>query len=345
MKYFALVLIASTCVAYICFKLKIPGGMLTGAILGSVAVRLLIQGGAMPVGFKAFSQIIAGSFIGCSLEKDDLKQLKKCTVPAGIMMLSLLLVNFVAGLVLWKIGLGDFLTCLLAVIPGGISDISLFATDVGADVSVVVILHFFRMLAGVGLFPLVIQKIAYKERNGEAPKIQLAERKKVNNNWLRIIAVLFASSTLGLTARRLGVPSGTLLFSIIGALMLKLMGFEVSFPRWLKRIAQIASGAYIGTLLTFNFAGNISILIFGIIVSIALFMINAYITGKVLQKTCNVQIDEGMLMLTPAGASDMVLISSDIGVMSSRLVVLQMFRLITVTSLFPYICLFASRLQ
>ena len=44
------------------------------------------------------------------------------------------------------------------------------------------------------------------------------------------------------------------------------------------------------------------------------------------------------LMMTPAGASDMALISADIGVHSPSLVVMQIFRMLMAASIFPQIC-------
>jgi len=46
---------------------------------------------------------------------------------------------------------------------------------------------------------------------------------------------------------------------------------------------------------------------------------------------------EGMLAATPAGASDMALISADLGIENPKLIVLQVLRLIVVVLFFPSI--------
>ena len=46
---------------------------------------------------------------------------------------------------------------------------------------------------------------------------------------------------------------------------------------------------------------------------------------------------EAMLAATPAGASDMALISADLGIRNAKLIVLQVLRLITVVLVFPSI--------
>ena len=47
-----------------------------------------------------------------------------------------------------------------------------------------------------------------------------------------------------------------------------------------------------------------------------------------------------MLAATPAGASDMALISADLGISNAKLIVLQVLRLITVVLVFPSILSF-----
>ena len=44
---------------------------------------------------------------------------------------------------------------------------------------------------------------------------------------------------------------------------------------------------------------------------------------------------EGMLAATPAGATDMALISADLGITNAKLIVLQVLRMITVILVFP----------
>lgn len=58
-------------------KIKIPGGLLVGAIVGVAALNILFGTTYMPTQTKLFVQIIAGAFIGCIMEKSDVKRLPK----------------------------------------------------------------------------------------------------------------------------------------------------------------------------------------------------------------------------------------------------------------------------
>ena len=112
----------------------------------------------------------------------------------------------------------------------------------------------------------------------------------------------------------------------------------------MRRAAQVLSGAYVGSLLDLSCFRDLSTLIAAIAITIAILLGNAALVGKWMERRFQIPLREGMLMLTPAGAGDMALISADIGVQSSRLVLLQIYRLLIATAIFPQLCLAASRL-
>ena len=78
-------------------------------------------------------------------------------------------------------------------------------------------------------------------------------------------------------------------------------------------------------------------------ITIAVLLANAFFFGKWMEKRFQVPLREGMLMLTPAGAGDMALISADIGVSSPRLILVQIYRLLIATAIFPHLCLVIAR--
>ena len=61
------------------FKLKVPGGMMVGAIV-SVMILSITSGAAyMPSLAKAAAQCLAGAFIACGIGRNDLKNISKLT--------------------------------------------------------------------------------------------------------------------------------------------------------------------------------------------------------------------------------------------------------------------------
>ena len=59
-------------VAFIFFKLKVPGGMLIGAVCGTVALSLTTGMAEMPFTAKFIAQVAAGAFIDWSVRVEGL---------------------------------------------------------------------------------------------------------------------------------------------------------------------------------------------------------------------------------------------------------------------------------
>ena len=64
---------------------------------------------------------------------------------------------------------------------------------------------------------------------------------------------------------------------------------------------------------------------------------NCFLMGWLLPRVTHLNRAEAMLIATPAGASDMALISSDLGVDNPDVAFLQVLRMIIVVTVFPHI--------
>lgn len=331
-----LTLAASFAVGMLFMKLKVPGGILVGGIIGTTILSMTTGMAEMPFTARLIAQIIAGAFIGSSVDRDDLAKLKTVYKPFIIVIASLAAVNLVAGTLVYRFGPLDRLTSFMCCVPGGMGDTPLIAADLGAQMPPVVILQFVRMVVGIGVFPSVILWATKNEGETVVEKVghEMAKKKAVSPMSLTIGSLLLAG-VFGVIGRKLGVPSGALLFAILTILVLKLAGVPVVYPKWIKRMAQVLSGAYIGCSVGLDTLYMLPALILPALIIVGVYMINAFITGNIIAKTCGISKRESMLMVTPAGATDMALISADIGVNSPNLIVLQIVRMLTVISIFP----------
>ena len=73
------------------------------------------------------------------------------------------------------------------------------------------------------------------------------------------------------------------------------------------------------------------------ILILAGYFLNSILTGRLLRRLFGFPLRAAMLIATPAGASDMALISSDLGVESREVIELQIIRMVLVISIFPQI--------
>lgn len=325
------------------YRKHVPAGMLIGAAAASAVLTAGFQMGGVPPISKHIAQVIAGVFIGCSADREDFRQLRTFYKPVVMITCSLLLVNVVIGGLLFFTGYSDLLSCLVCAVPGGISDVTLIAVDFGADASKVLLVHFCRLVVGVAVFPTVVQRITPPMPEGEGEASARKRAAMDRRGWFRLGLALAVASAGAWLGNRLDVPTASILFPLFITFALNLSGFSVPFPSWLRQAAQVVSGAYIGGLLDPAKFGSPGTVLCAVAITIAVLLANAFFFGKWMERRFQVPLREGMLMLTPAGAGDMALISADIGVSSPRLILVQIYRLLIATAIFPHLCLLLAR--
>jgi uncharacterized protein len=226
----------------------------------------------------------------------------------------------------------------MSAVPGGMSDTPIISAEMGADASKVAVLQFVRLVAGIGIFPLMIGLIARKNQESISP---IVKADKVGTNNRRLGFDFFKTMTVavivGLIGKKTGIPAGALLFSLLGVLTMKIATNSAWLPKWLKRVAQILSGAYIGSSVEYADVIEIRYLAVPAIILVTGYIVLCIVLGFFIHKRFDMSLREAMLSVTPAGATDMALIASDLGIQSTDVIVLQIVRLVFVITVFPQV--------
>lgn len=336
--YFALTLVCCLLGGLLFKKFKVPGYMLLGAVIAAAALNIAFHASYMPFTAKLLAQIIAGAFIGLTIERSDLMRLPEVFKEAVVLIGGYLIMNIALGLLIWLVSPLDLITALFCTVPGGMSDVPLIAADMGADASKVVVVQFVRMLIGIGVFPGMITCFC---RNDTPRADVTAAPARITADQVKSLPVLLltlaAAAVCGMAGRALGVPAGALVFSIVGVMLLKLIWNKYYLPPWMKRLAQLLSGAYIGSSIGIRSVLELRYLVFPVVIVIAGYSLFCFAGSFVLSRLFKMDRKEAMLACTPAGASDMALLSMDMGVQSSDLIVLHVIRLLMVSAVFPQV--------
>lgn len=335
---FMLTLCIGAVIGYTFFKLKVPGGMMVGSIVGVSALNILTGHALMPATAKLSAQIIAGAFIGVSVEKEDLIRLKKIWRPAITLVSGMMILNLISGYLIYKFSPLDLVTSLMCAVPGGMSDIPIISADMGADASKVAVMQFIRLVAGIGVFPGMIAFIA-KRRSEDVTPVKVNTRKSVVTEdptpiFLTTMAVAIGA---GLIGKAVGIPAGALLFALISVIILKMTKHKAWLPKWIKRLAQVLSGAYIGSGIFMADVLEIRFLAIPAIILLSGYFSACLLIGWFIHSRFGMSLKESMLAATPAGASDMALIASDLGIEGTDVVVLQIIRMLFVVLIFPQV--------
>lgn len=323
-------------------RLKVPGGMLVGAILGAALLNIATGQAFIFPQAKVVAQALTGAYIGCMMTREDVRHLPRLIRPYLVVLASLLVLNLLMAALFDRVTDLDLLTCLFCAAPGGMSDTPLIAMDMGADGSVVAVMQFVRMLFGMACLPTVImlsdrliEPEAAKELDGHAVKSHAGMKARPTLwGFLPTMCAAVAAAVLGKLS---GIPAGAMSAALIVTAALNLSGKCPGMPMWLRWVAQVISGCCIGSGITRGQIVQMKQLALPAAALCLGYMVCCVGMGIVVSRLFHIQLREAMLTLSPAGATEMALIAADLGVESADLVVLQICRLVGVTLLFPQI--------
>jgi membrane AbrB-like protein len=232
----------------------------------------------------------------------------------------------------------------MGAIPGGVTDTPIVAAEMGADTPAVAILQLARYIMGIALFPpmiLAYDSVCTKRRQPESDTVadgtSVKRETSGASSWQAFLCTMIAACIGGFAGRLSHIPAGTFLFSIIAVMILKLK-FDFAFlPSRVKRFAQFISGCYIGGAITMGDVRNFRFLAIPIGIVLAGYILNCFFTGSALTKFCGFSRKEGMLITTPAGATDIALSAADMGITNPDIIIIQIFRSTIAIAVFPQI--------
>jgi membrane AbrB-like protein len=280
-----------------------------------------------------------------------------------IMASGFLILNITAGFLMYAAGPMDLVSSFMSAIPGGVNETPIIAADMGADAPKVAVMQILRLMFGIGVFPSLALlygkggrpggngtvpacpgpgpsgKSSGEKPRGEAgpPPAKDKNQAEGGRRGLAFAATFGFGCAACYLGRLTGLPGMPFVFPILSALILNL-GFGFAYlPQWLRKIAQVLSGCYLGSSLTVEDVLEMRFLALPLGILIAGYMLNGVITGKVLEKSCGFTRTESLLITIPAGASDMALIAADMGIVNADISLLQVTRLLLVMAVFPQV--------
>lgn len=343
-----LTLVCAFVVGYLFTKLRIPGGMMLDGIVGAAALNLVTDQAYMPFAARFFAQSVAGGFLGAAINREKLKRLKDLILPLLLVIVSMYLCDIVVGFLIMHISPLDPTTSLASGIAGGINDVPLIAEELGADAGKVAVLQFVRLITGIAIIPFLIRfvdpKAATKagqemgtQGQRKSSKKQLGTQEVPMVEHLTSLAAAFAGGWIG---KMIGIPGGTLLFSLVAVAALSLTTQKGRMRKEIKKAAQLFSGAYIGTLLSQKDVLELRFLLLPALVIIVVFIANCFLTSFLVRKVSPMEVKESMLATTCAGASEIALLSEDLNISqgyAADIMILHVFRVISVVSILPQV--------
>ena len=117
--------------------------------------NILFDYAALPMAVKVFAQAISGAFIGMQIGRKDVARMRGLIVPFLLLAVMLTVNTFVVGIAIQKLCGWDWITALLPCVAGGVTDISLIAMEMDADVGTVAMMQNSPVSRRVVVFPVL----------------------------------------------------------------------------------------------------------------------------------------------------------------------------------------------
>ena len=136
--------------------LAVPGGTIAFSMAGCVIFNITTDRGYMPLNLRRFIQMFAGALIGCTVGRTQIVQMLELRLVVVIAVTSFILLDLIAAAVIHRTCRMDIITVLFSCAPGGLTDMSLIAEEMGANSLTVAGMHTARLVSIVALYPLVI---------------------------------------------------------------------------------------------------------------------------------------------------------------------------------------------
>ncbi|MCD1159416.1 AbrB family transcriptional regulator [Peribacillus frigoritolerans] len=291
-----------------------------------------------PVSMRNTGLIIVGYSIGISFTKSSLSDMISHLPSMLILTILIVLVCACSAFVMSKYSGIDYPTSLTSSIPGGLSQIVVFAEEMkGIDITTVTFFHVTRVIMVVFLVPLlIISPLFAANRTNDSSKIM----DNVIPEWSDLFPLIFLFALICFLAARVGkifkLPAPYFLGPVIVTAAIGLLGLQgPPLPLSLLDISQFMVGGYIGLLLKPEQLDNkrktlLLALMNGLILICATMFFSFLLT-----KYYDLSAITGFLSLAPGGMDQMGIIAQEVNADVSAVTSYQLFRMAFIYAAVP----------
>jgi len=149
-------IVAAVGAALLLDRLNFPAGALIGAMVAIAAIKLLgNEAPNMPAALRVGALIIIGWDLGSRFNKQLVATLTNNIAPLVLVIACFLITGWVLAWMLWKFGVMDPVTAVLATSPGGLVQMGALTSETQANAALVVGFHLLRIVAVLLSAPLI----------------------------------------------------------------------------------------------------------------------------------------------------------------------------------------------
>ena len=291
-----------------------------------------------PKALRDTGLVIVGYSIGLSFTYEAFADIVKHLPSMLLLTCFIILMCSCIAFLVSKISGIDYPTALTSSIPGGLSQIVVFAEEVKAiNITVVTFFHVTRVILVVFLFPFLVFSSAFTEKEAEV----INDFSPVNNHqWDGLFPSIFFFAVICVIAAKLAkkwrVPAPFFLGPVFAVMVLTLFGLEgPELPVELLDVSKFLVGGYIGLLLKTEKLVNKKKMIPLAVISSVLLICTTLACSVFLANQHNLSYITSFLSLAPGGMDQMGIIAHEVNADLSTVASFQLFRMLFIYIAIP----------
>ena len=142
--------------AYLLDWLGFPAGALIGAMAVIAGLKLYgVEVTEIPGAVRFLALLVIGWDLGTKFNKDLLSAVTNNLLPLVLVVAAFVVMGWVLAWTLWKLGLMDPVTAVLATSPGGLVQMGALTSEMEANAALVVGFHLLRIVTVLLSVPLI----------------------------------------------------------------------------------------------------------------------------------------------------------------------------------------------
>ena len=301
--------------SYLFFKLKIPSSAMLGALFAVALFNVTTNQAFFYPSLRALIQISSGTIIGSRLRRKNLQKLYLLKIPILFLLGSMLIYNFIFGLLVYSLSDLDIATSMLAIAPGGTSDLTIIAPELGGDATIIAMIHSCRILVIYTLIPIIMNRYRIKNilenTSLTENKINIQNENKSNLKYYDLIIPLLLAAIFGIIFSEIGIKAGMIIGAMCGSALFSYFRREFSIPPLFTKIVRIFAGTFVGVKFTKEIFAAASKLFLPIVIMIIGLIVLMNVTPRIIRKVSKIPYIACLLASAPGGLQEMTLIADD----------------------------------
>ena len=283
------------------------GSVLAVGVAAFMGMKIASAPVQFPIEARFFFVPIIGVAIGATMTPQVLQEIPRWWPSFVALLLFVPLAHLTGFMVFKRIGKLDTTTAWFSSMPGGLIEAIAMGEENGADVRMLNLLQFLRLIVCILTVPTVFMLL----EGGVVGSASGARIESAGVLGVIDVIVLVAAGVLGLLlGRRIGLPAALITGPILLSGAAHLGGLtDASPPGWMVSMTQLVVGLTLGI----RFAGlsrkeiGLGLILTAITVSIALGL--ALVFGVILSNLIGERIEAVVLAFAPGGVVEMSLIA------------------------------------